>query len=139
MATTKVRDLMTEHVTTVGPQDSLSTVYDMMDTNRIRHLPVVDEDRRLVGILSNRDLIRATVEGGSDLTVTAQRQMLNYVRVDEVMNTSPATIEPSADVREAGEMLLEYKLGCLPVVEGEALVGIITESDFVRSVVESLT
>lgn len=136
MAAMKVRDLMTEDVKTVGPKDTLSTVYDLMDTERIRHLPVVDEDGALVGIISSRDLVKATYGASTDLPMSAQRQLLDGVFAEQIMNTAPETAEPSTDLREAGEMLLEYKLGCLPVVEGESLVGILTESDFVRCVVE---
>lgn len=137
MAKMKVRDLMTENVKTVGPNDTMATVYDLMDAEHFRHLPVVDEDGRLVGILSSRDLFKATVSASSDLPMSAQRQMLESISVEEVMNTAPETIEPSVDLRDAAETLLEYKLGCLPVVEGDNLVGIITEADFVRCVLES--
>ena len=137
MKSMKVRDLMTENVKTVRANDSLATVYDKLDAEHIRHLPVVDEDRRLVGILSSRDLIRASVSGATELPMSAQRQVLETMKVDEIMNTAPETTEPGADIRDAGELLLEFKLGCLPVVEGDQLVGIITEADFVRHVLES--
>ena len=136
MANMKVRDLMTESVKTVGPNDTLATVYDLMDAEHFRHLPVSDDDGRLVGILSSQDLFRARA-GSRELPLSAQREILGSMKVDEIMNTAPETVEPGADLRDAAETLLEYKLGCLPVIEGDSLVGIITEADFVRHVLES--
>ena len=130
----KVRDLMTHHVRTVGPSDSVATAYDVMDAEHFRHLPVVDDEGQLIGILSSRDITRATA--GSDLPISALREMLKRINVDEVMNTAPETTEAGTALRDAAEMILEYKLGCLPVVEGTQLVGILTESDFVRYVAE---
>lgn len=132
-----VRDLMTEQVVTVGPEDDLSVVYDLMDSRRIRHLPVVEEGE-LVGLVTQRDLLRGALGEAGGLPMSAQREMLRSIQVDAVMVSEPTTVEADTTLREAGELLLEHKLGCLPVVEGNELVGIITESDFVRYTVEQV-
>ncbi len=128
---------MTEEVTTVGPEDTMATAYDLMDERHIRHLPVVDDDQQLVGILSSQDLVKATVAETSDMPLSQKRQLLESMSVEEVMNTAPETVEPTTDLKEAGETLLEFKVGCVPVVDGDRLVGILTESDFVRWFVDS--
>lgn len=131
-----VRDLMTENVATVQSQDDLTVVYDLMDSRRIRHLPVVDQGE-LVGLVTQRDLLRGALGEAGGLPMSAQRAMLSSIRVEAVMVSEPTTVEAETALREAGELLLENKLGCLPVVEGQELVGILTESDFVRHVVQA--
>lgn len=137
MTKLKVRDLMTEDVISVRPYDSLTKVYDLMDLKHFRHMPVVDEEGALVGIITQRDLVRGALGDTASLPVTLQRELLDRVRVQEIMNQEPESIDPDRDVREAGELMMEYKLGCLPVVDGDRLVGILTESDFVRYVVDN--
>ncbi len=133
-----VRDLMTERVATVRADDDLSVLYDLMDSRRIRHVPVLDEDGDLVGIVSQRDLLKGALGEAAGLPISAQRDLLRSATVDAIMVTEPMTVEPDTSLKEAGELLLEHKLGCLPVLEGGDLVGIITESDFVRYTVEQL-
>jgi CBS domain-containing membrane protein len=137
MSNLKVRDLMTERVSTVRPDDDLTRLYDLMDGEHIRHVPVVDADGTLVGIVSHRDLVRGAARNMAELPVTLQRNLLRRTRVDEVMTVEPETVEPEVDAREAGERMLEQKLSCLPVIEDAQLVGIITEADFVRYVVSA--
>lgn len=134
----RVRDLMTEDVLTVSPEDDLTKLYDLMDAQHIRHVPVITDDEDLEGIVSDRDLLRGALGESDDLPLTVRRQMLEQVKVSEIMNTEPVTAEPDQDLREAGESMMEYKVSCLPVVDGGRLVGIITESDFVRWVVENV-
>ncbi|MCA9553955.1 MAG: CBS domain-containing protein [Myxococcales bacterium] len=137
MANLKVRDLMTEEVLTLGAEDNLASLYDLMDSRHIRHVPIVDEDDTLVGIVSDRDLLRGALGEESSLPLSVRRQMLEQLKVEEIMNTEPMTVEPEQAVREAGELLMELKVSCLPVVDGGRLVGIITESDFVRYLTEN--
>lgn len=137
MTTLKVRDLMTEDVATLTSGDNLASLYDIMDGKHIRHVPVVDDDQLLVGIVSDRDLLRGALGEEASLPLSVRRQMLQQIKVEEVMNTEPQTVDPEQNIREAGEVMMEYKVSCLPVVDGDRLVGIITESDFVRHVTES--
>lgn len=132
-----VRDLMTEKVETVRPDDDLNEVYDLMDARRIRHVPVIEEEE-LVGLVTQRDLLRGALAEATGLPMSAQRDLLRSVRVETVMIVEPTTVEPDTTLREAGELLMEHKLGCLPVVEGNELVGILTEADFVRHTLENL-
>lgn len=127
----RVRDLMTEGVFAVDVNDHLVTVSDLMDARNIRHAPVV-EDGRLVGLISNRDLLRNTVRGQGGLPPEIERSAQLTVTAGEIMTRDVETAEPDQDIREAARVMLEGKYGCLPVVEGSRLVGILTESDFVR-------
>lgn len=135
MRSDQVRDLMTENVFTLRPQDDLMALYDLMDTKHIRHVPIVDRDRDLVGLVTHRDLTRSAL-GTEDAPLSLQREMLVRRKIREIMATEVETVEPDEDLKTAAELLIENKIGCLPVVEGTHLVGILTESDFVRHYVQ---
>jgi CBS domain-containing protein len=132
----QVRDLMTDPVFTLRPQDDLAALYDLMDARHIRHVPIVDRERDLVGLVTHRDLSRSALGPQEDAPLSLQREMLRRRKVREIMATEVDTIEPDEDLRVAAQMLIENKIGCLPVVEGTHLVGILTESDFVRHYVQ---
>jgi CBS domain-containing membrane protein len=132
----QVRDLMTDTVFTLRPQDDLAALYDLMDTKHIRHVPIVDRERDLVGLVTHRDLSRSALGPQEDAPLSLQREMLRRRKVREIMATEVDTVEPDEDLRVAAQMLIENKIGCLPVVEGTHLVGILTESDFVRHYVQ---
>jgi CBS domain-containing membrane protein len=127
----QVRDVMMQEVTTLKRNDQLSLANDIMQLGRVRHLPVLDDDGRLAGILSQRDLFRGALAHALGYGQHAQRKMLDSLLVKEVMNSDVITTGPDTPLVEAARVLLERKIGCLPVVEGEQLVGILTEADFV--------
>lgn len=131
-----VRDLMTEKVFTLKPKDDLAALYDLMDSRHVRHVPIVDSDGELVGLVTDRDLSRSALGAVEELPLSVERDILRRRRIRDIMATEPDTIEPDATLREAAEILLENKVGCLPVLEGLHLVGIITEADFVRDFLE---
>lgn len=129
-----VRDVMTSDVTTLGRNDTLLSATDTMNQNRIRHFPVVDEGE-VVGVVSQRDLYKASLGTVMQYGEKAERTFLESVAVKEIM-VDPITIAPDADVRAAARLMIEHKIGCLPVVEGAALIGIVTETDMLRLVAE---
>ncbi|MGF1509851.1 MAG: CBS domain-containing protein [Myxococcota bacterium] len=130
-----VRDLMTENPYFVRADDDLSRVYDLMTTGNFRHLPVVDEDMTVMGLVSQRDLLRGALGQAMELPLSVQRELLREAKVQDIMVTDPATVDPDLAAAEAGELMMSCKMSCLPVVEGSRLVGILTEADFVRHVV----
>lgn len=132
MSMLRVRDLMTESVLSVHPGDTVDKIYDAMSERSIRHIAVIDEEGELVGLVSHRDLLRHALIERPDLPLFVQRAILRRTKVEEVMTSELETAEPDLPLAEAAQVLLENKFGCLPVVEGWRLVGILTESDFVR-------
>jgi len=135
MSTLSVRDIMTPGPQAVREDDDLARVYDLMTSGNFRHLPVVDDDGELVGLLTQRDLLKGALGQALELPVSVQREMLRQVLVREIMIHDPETAEPDQPAAEAGELLMAHKMGCLPVVEGTTLVGILTEADYVRHLV----
>jgi len=128
----RVRDLMSDHVISVHPGDSVDKVYDAMTERGIRHIAVIDDEGDLVGLVSHRDLLRHALIERSDLPFFLQRAVLRRTLAEEVMTSEVETAEPDLPLSEAARIMFENKFGCLPVVEGWRVVGILTESDFVR-------
>jgi len=131
-----VRDLMTERVFTLRESDRLLDLEELMSSRHVRHVPVVDREGELVGLVTHRDLARGVLGRTQELPIGVEEDLLRRRRVGEIMVTEPDTIEPETPLREAAEIMLENKIGCLPVTEGTHLVGILTEADFVRDYLE---
>jgi CBS domain-containing membrane protein len=128
----RVRDLMSKEVATLGRNDQLRLADDLMSQKRIRHLVVLGPDDEVAGIVSQRDLFRGALAKALGYGSTAQQKVLDLLLVKEVMATEVTVVEAEAPLAAAARLLTEKKIGCLPVVEGEKLVGILTESDFVK-------
>jgi CBS domain-containing protein len=123
-----VRDLMRTEVVTLDADDTLDLADDIMRLGRIRHLPVV-ADGHVVGIVSERDLFRAAVSSLLQLRREAEREWFAAIPVEAVMTARVFTIAPSAPLRAAVAIMLDKRIGCLPVVEDGKLVGLVSESD----------
>jgi CBS domain-containing protein len=134
MSVLRVADLMSSEVHTLGRNDQLSVADDLMRMERIRHLPVLDEEGQLAGIVSQRDLFRGALARALGYGETAQQKLLGMLLVKDVMTNQVETVGPQVPAAEAAALMTEKKIGCLVVVEGERLAGILTESDFVRHV-----
>jgi CBS domain-containing membrane protein len=132
-----VRDLMRDRVFAVRPDDDLATVRDLMDDHAVRHVPVIDADGDVVGMVSHRDLLRAALIERADVPLVVERTLLERTHVRDVMTTYVETSSPETPLGEAARRMLESRIGSLPVTEGGRLVGILTEADFVRSYAES--
>jgi acetoin utilization protein AcuB len=127
----RVRDAMTRDVITVEPDASAAQAWGLCRERNIRHLPVV-EGGRLVGIVSDRDL--------RDLSpprdTPDQENILGWVRIRDMMSAEVVTAHPLDTIEHAARVIYEHKFNCLPVVADGGLVGIITSSDLVRTLVE---
>ncbi|HEY5451002.1 MAG TPA: CBS domain-containing protein [Polyangia bacterium] len=131
MTKTFVRDLMSSPVEILNVGDSLDLAQHLMKAGRIRHLPVVDGEEHLIGLVTNRKLLAAWVSHG-DPRHERPRDIARQIPVDMLMETHVLSIGPNASAAEAARLLETKKIGCLPVVDGGKLVGIVTEADFVR-------
>lgn len=126
----KVVDVMTRVPLTVTATETVGEADDLMSQNKIRQLPVV-KDKELIGIVTDRD-IRSFLSG-SLLASPDQREMALKTRIREIMTSEPITVCPDDDLEEAVELLIEEKVGGIPVVdETEGLVGIVTYVDVLR-------
>jgi CBS domain-containing protein len=108
----------------------------LMRTERIRHLPVVDEDGRLAGIVSQRDLFFSALVQALGFGTATHDRVLSTIPVKEVMTENVVTTTPETLVTAAARLMVDRKIGCLPVIDGEALIGILSESDIVSAVAQ---
>jgi CBS domain-containing membrane protein len=128
----KVRDLMQTDVVTLRMTDTLEVADTFMRQGLIRHLPIVDADNQLVGLVAQADLLKASASPVLSSTHTSEEGWLGTVAVRDVMITDVTTITPDAEIVEAVDLLAAGRLGCLPVVKNSRLVGILTETDCLR-------
>jgi len=127
-ATACVRDIMQTKIVTVSVTERMSTVEDIMTLGQVRHMPVV-HGGKLVGVLSHRDLLRASLSELGSFGSETRRAFLHAIEIAQVMSAPPITIGPEASVQLAARLMADNRIGCLPVVEGEELTGLVTESD----------
>jgi CBS domain-containing protein len=127
----KVRDIMTTEVVTLKVDEELSLASDIMTLARIRHLPIVEGDR-LAGIISQRDLYKASLDSVMGYDYGQARDHLKTVTIKEVMIDKVITIGPDTKIHAAGQILIEKKIGCLPVIQDNALLGMVTETDILQ-------
>ncbi len=135
----RVRDLMSRQVVTIGTSDSCQEAVGRMHRARVRHLPVVNREGQLVGVVTDRDLRHHLFSPRvfEELGTTSVDMLLKAVPVSEIMSTDVVTVRADDDLAGAARIMLEDKVGSLPVVEDERVVGILTETDMLRQIVRA--
>ena len=128
----KVRELMTGGLVCVTPGTPVVEARQTMLTQRIRHL-LVSENRRLLGIVTDRDIRLNLPSQATSLSVWEMNYLLARLTVGEVMTKSVIIIGPDREARDAARLMMEHKIGALPVVDGDYLIGIVTETDILRA------
>ena len=132
-----VKDRMTPDPITVAPDTTFPEAYRIIQEKGIHHLPVVDKRGRLIGIVARADLLQASPSSATALSVFEVNYLLAHLQVQEVMS-QPITVTEDTPLEEAARLLVEKDIGCLPVMRGEKLVGVITETDIFKAFVEIL-
>jgi acetoin utilization protein AcuB len=130
-----VKDSMKRDPVTVKKDDSFRYALKLIRKEGIKHLPVL-EGKRLVGIVTDRDLRQVAPSPATSLEVHELNYLLERLKIEAIMTKKVITVSPESSLQEAAKLLIAHKVGCLPVVEREELVGIITESDFLRAYIE---
>ncbi len=130
----KARDVMTHPVVTVLTSTTLAEAARLMSTNGFTALPVVDDDGRLVGIVTEADLIKDRMPPDPRRQYWRTRNSPSAsASVEHVMTTPVESLTPGADTADAVEIMLRQHIRCLPIVDGQHLVGIVTRRDLMRS------
>ncbi len=122
---------MKTQVVSISSDDTLRIVREIMELGRVRHLPVVHKGK-LVGVVSQRDLFHASLSNVIGIGREEQELFLEGVKIADVMSEPPVSISPDAPVQSAAALMADRKIGCLPVVESEKLIGIVTETDLLH-------
>ncbi len=129
-----VKDWMTPDPVTIAPSTTLPEANRLMKECNIRRLPVV-ENGRLVGIVTLGDIREASPSAATALSIYELNYLLSRLTVGQIMTRDPIIITPDTSIEAAARLMLEHKIGGLPVVDGTRVVGIITESDIFRLLV----
>lgn len=133
----RVEEFMTKNVITVSPEARLLDAQKIMVEKNIRRLPVVDKGK-LVGIVTERDLFESTPSRMNPMGAQQLHYILSKMKVKDMMRRHPVTVSPNTPFEDALRIGQERKIGSFPVVESGKLVGIITESDIVRFLINAL-
>jgi CBS domain-containing protein len=124
---------MTTEVMTLDRNDTLDMADEIMEIGRVRHIPVLSA-ARVVGVISQRDLFRTALAFALGYGEKARRTLLRTLNVKDVMSQPVVTIGPHASIIEAAGRMLSARVGCLPVVEGDEMIGVLTETDVLQFV-----
>ncbi|MCZ7664392.1 MAG: CBS and ACT domain-containing protein [Thermoleophilia bacterium] len=123
-----VRTWMSTDPITIVPSASMKEAAQLMSQSEIRHLPVVEKDR-LVGIVTLNDIRRASPSPATTFSVGEVNYLVDQIQVRDIMTPDPVTVSPETTVEDAALLGYRHRFGCLPVIEGGRLVGIITQQD----------
>ncbi len=127
-----VSDIMSSPVFSLSKLDNLLDVRQLMELANIRHIPITDSEGNFEGIVTHRDLLQLTISKLAGITEEEQDELDKGIALISVMRTDVRCVNSSDCLKDAAKILYEHKYGCLPVLEGKKLVGIITEADFLR-------
>lgn len=129
---------MSKPVITVRPETPMQEALNLMHKEKIRRLPVVDRNGRLVGIVTEKDLLHASPSSATSLSVWELNYLLSKITIGEVMTRQVVTVTEDTPIEEAARMMVDNQAGGLPVMRGEEVVGIITETDLFKVFLELL-
>jgi acetoin utilization protein AcuB len=129
--------VMTKNPVTVHPDMPVTEVRSLMDREQIGHLPVLDKNNNLVGILTKKDLLKASPSAASSLDMYEISYLLSKLKAEQIMVKDVITVKENDVVEEAARIMADKDIGCLPVMKGDLLVGIITETDLFHAFVRA--
>lgn len=133
-----VRERMTRHPVTVSPDASISEALNLMREEEVRRLPVLDREGRLVGIVLEKDLLYASPSPATSLSIHEMHYLLSKLTVAKVMSREVITVDEITPLEEAARIMADGRISGLPVMRGDQLVGIITETDLFKVFLEML-
>ncbi|MFO7684399.1 MAG: CBS domain-containing protein [Chloroflexota bacterium] len=131
-----VKNRMSQPVITVSPDVPIMDALNTMKTNNIRRMPVVNEKGKLLGIISDKDLLNAGPSDATSLSVWEINYLVAKITVKKVMSTKVLTVTENTAIEEAARIMVDNKVGGLPVMRGEQIIGVITESDLFKILLE---
>jgi CBS domain-containing membrane protein len=129
----KVGDIMSSDVFTLMHDDNVRVLEALMEWRGIRHVPIIDAEENVVGIITQRDFLKLAISNLSGIDHEEASNLYEAIPVNEVMTRNVLSVEPDTPLSVAAQLMFQRKFGCLPVLLGNKLVGIITEADFVKA------
>jgi CBS domain-containing protein len=129
---------MSTQLVTLSEEETVSLAEQLMEAVRVRHLPVLAPGDRLVGLVSDRDLMKAAASSLAHLSDDDDRAFKRTIEIRDVMTRDVVVVTPETPILEAAKQMRSRKIGCVPVVEGDNLVGILTETDLIDVLIGAL-
>jgi len=133
-----VRERMSLNPVTIVPETSVPEALRLMRERKVRRLPVLDDQGQLVGIVSDRDLLHASPSPATSLAIWEIHELLAKLKVEKMMSRDVITVSEDTPLEEAASIMADRRIGGLPVMQGKTLVGIITESDLFKALLQLL-
>ncbi len=133
-----VKQRMTANPITISPQATHREAVEVLRANRIRRLPVVDAQGKLVGIITENDILSTSPSPATTLSIYEIYTLLDQLKVEQFMTTPVMVVDEECGIAEAARFMIENRISALPVMRGDELVGIITETDIFKTFVEVL-
>ncbi|HAF86614.1 MAG TPA: hypothetical protein DCG32_09710 [Sphaerochaeta sp.] len=127
---------MTRNPVTATPDMSISEASTLMKQEKVHRLPVLDKDKKLVGLITEKDILYASPSPASSLSIHEMAYLLSKLTVKKLMSKNVVTITKDTTVEEAARMMVDQDLSCLPVLEGDKLIGIVSKSDMFKILLE---
>lgn len=127
-----VESIATRDVVTIKDSDSMRAASKIFEEHKFRHLPVVDDGGRLVGVVTDRDIKRASASDATSLDIHELTYLVDKITVSRVMTKEPIVVAPDTSVQAAAKLMADRKIGCLPVMVDGKLGGIVTDIDMLK-------
>ncbi len=127
---------MTRNPVTISPEANVVEASELMKKNKVHRLPVLDKDKKLVGIISEKDILHASPSPASSLSIHEMAYLLSKLTVKKLMTKNPVTVGKDIPVEEAARIMADEDLSALPVVDDGTLVGIVSKSDLFKILIE---
>jgi CBS domain-containing membrane protein len=131
-------EIMTEQPFTLGPNNSVKQAMDLMQQERNRHIPIVNDQQQLLGLVTLTDILATRESKLLLIDPEREAEFTDSVRLEEIMTRKVSTVSPRAGIKEAALYLQRHRYGCLPVQDKGELIGIVTESDMITVAINLL-
>lgn len=131
-----IESRMTRNPVTVAPEVTVEDAAKIMKQEKVHRLPVLDKNKKLIGVISEKDILRALPSPVSSLSAYEMPYLLSKLTVKKLMTKDPVTISPNTIVEDAARLMADQDLSCLPVMDGDRLVGIVSKSDLFKMILE---
>lgn len=127
---------MTRNPVTATPDMNIQEAKELMKKEKVHRLPVLDSEKKLVGVISEKDILEAAPSPVSTLSAYEMNYLMNKLTVKKLMSRHPVTLDKNATIEEAARLMIDQDLSCLPVLEDGKLVGIVSKSDLFKILME---
>lgn len=127
---------MTRNPVTCTPDMSIQDASDLMKREHVHRLPVLDRNGKLIGVVSEKDILKAQPSPASTLSAYESSYLLSKLTVKKIMSRTPVTVSKDTPIEDAAALMVDHDLSCLPVLEGDKLVGIVSKSDLFKMLLE---